>query len=99
MSLAQKRSELIKSLPPITEVIRGSLVREYHKNCPCHPKGRYGPYWRLSVNEGGRTKMRQLQRTQVPQIRKSIKNYQRWWKTCLGVMEINTSLVLSRKEA
>lgn len=99
MSLKEKRSQLIESLPPMTEVIRGSLVQEYHKNCPCHPKGRYGPYWRLSVNEGGRTKMRQLQRDQVPKVRESLKNYRRWWKTCLSIMELNTKLVLSKQEA
>ncbi|MBI4669849.1 MAG: hypothetical protein HY747_11850 [Elusimicrobia bacterium] len=97
MSLAKKRQQLIDSLPLMSEIIRGSLLREYHKNCPCHPKGRYGPYWRLSVNQGGKTRMRQLRDDHLPQVRQALKNYRRWWETCLRIIEINTEIMISKE--
>ena len=92
------RNQLIAELPPLTNLIKGSLLCYHHEGCRCHPKGRYGPYCYLSVNQDGKTKMRKLDNDQVPNIRQALKNYQRWWKTCLRIFEINTQLTLSKKE-
>lgn len=97
MGTIQERDRLIASLPPMTTLIRGSLVRYYHEGCRCHPHGRYGPYWYLSVNQGGRTKMRKLQAHQVPQVRRALKEYERWWQSCLRIFELNTQLTLARE--
>lgn len=97
MSPESLRDQLIASLPPLTGIVRGSLLREFHEGCPCHPKGRYGPYWRLSLKQGGRTKMRQLKGRQLSIVRRAVKNYQRWWKTCLRIFELNTQLALSQE--
>ena len=86
--------KLIAQLPNISSLIRGSLLRYVHQGCRCHPKGRY-VYWYLSVNQGGRTKMRKLQDRQVPEVRQALKDYQRWWKTCLRIFEINTQKLLA----
>ena len=93
-----KRNHLIESLPPMTNIIRGSLLRYHHEGCPCHPKGRYGPYWRLSVKQGGRTKMYQLQPHHLPKIRQAIANYHRWWKTCLRIFEANTQYIVAQED-
>lgn len=92
-----QRRKLITTLPVMTDIIRGSLVPYYHEGCDCHPKGRYGPYWRLSVNEGGRTRMRHVPPHKVRAIRQAVKNYQRWWKTCLHIFELNSQLALSKE--
>ena len=92
------RNQLIAELPPLTNLIKGSLLCYHHEGCRCHPKGRYGPYWRLSVKQGNRTKMYQLSDHQVPEIRQALKNYQRWRKTCLRIIEMNTQLTFSKKE-
>ena len=97
MSKTRQRDRLIARLPPATALIRGSLVRYYHEGCRCHPNGRYGPYWYLSVNQGGRTKMRKLQAHHVPQIRRALKSYERWWKTCLRLFALNTELALGKE--
>ena len=88
---------LIESLPPMTAIIQGSLVRYYHQDCRCHPKGRYGPYWRLSVKLEGRTKMYQVQPRQLPKIRKAISDHRRWWKTCLRIFVANTERLLAQE--
>lgn len=98
MSNTTERDRLIANLPPLTDVLRGSLVKYYHEGCRCHPNGRYGPYWYLSVNMGGKTKMRKLQDHHVPHVRQTIKNYRRWWKTCLRIFELNTKLALSKED-
>lgn len=92
------RDRLAAALPPVSTLIRGSLLCEMHEGCDCHPNGRYGPYWRLSVNYGGRTRMYQLRPDQVPGVRRALKNYQRWWKACLRIMELNTQALLADKE-
>jgi len=97
MDPIQERDGLIASLPPMSHLIRGSLVRYYHEGCRCHPHGRYGPYWYLSVNQGGRTKMRKLQAQEVAQVRRALKQYERWWKSCLRIFELNTQLTLARE--
>lgn len=88
---------LINTLPPMTRLIRGSLVRYIHQGCRCHPKGRY-VYWYLSVNQGGRTRMRKLKDRQVAEVRQAIKNYQRWWKTCLRIFKANTRRLLAQED-
>lgn len=98
MPTPKQRAQLIAALPALTEIIRGSLVPYYHEGCPCHPKGRYGPYWRLSVNQGGRTRMRHVPLRKVPAIRQAIKNYQRWWATSLRIFEANTQLLLTQED-
>ena len=97
MPAKAQRQEIIAGLPPLADIIRGSLVRYYHEGCRYHPKGRYGPYWYLSIHAGGRTQMRKLKDHQVPGIRQAIKNYQRWWKTCLRIFELNTQILLSKE--
>ena len=98
MSDHAERDQLIAELPPMTDIIRGSLLKYYHEGCRCHPKGRYGPYWYLSVKLQGRTKMRKLQDHQVPHVRAAIANYKRWWEACLKIIELNTQAALARED-
>lgn len=97
MSPTQQPDPLIAHLPPLADIIRGTLLRYVHQGCRCHPKGRY-VYWYLSVNLGGKTKMRKLQDHQVPQVRQAIRNYHRWQKDCRKIFELNTQLLLSKGE-
>lgn len=97
MTPQSERDQLRASLPPLTDIIRGSLLREFHDGCPCHPKGRYGPYWRLSIHQGGRTTMRQLKGRQLIAVRRAVKNYERWWNACLRIFELNTQIALSQE--
>lgn len=97
MDMQKERDQLVESLAPEEEIIRGSLVRYVHEGCRCHPYGRY-VYWYLSVNLGGKTRMRKLQGKQVPYVRKALQNYKQWWKKSLQIFELNTRLLLEQKE-
>jgi hypothetical protein len=41
--------------------------------------------------------MRKFHTHQVPQIRRALKNYERWWKTCLRIFELNAGVTLSQE--
>ena len=96
MNISSPLDSMIKNLPPMENLIRGSLLRYVHDHCKCHPNGRY-VYWYLSVNHGGRTRMRKLKDSQVPQIRQQLKAYDLWWKMCLKIFEFNTQNILSKE--
>ena len=96
MSLSSSRDSLIHILPPMPRLLRGSLIRTVHDHCRCHPKGRY-VYWYLSINHGGRTRVHKLQDSLDPFIRKALKDYDRWWKTCRKILELNTQIALSKE--
>lgn len=97
MKTSSSPDPLIHKLPPMKNLIRGSLVRYVHDHCKCHPNGRY-VYWYLSIKEGGRTRMRKLKDDQVPRIRQALKDYDYWWKTCLKIFEINTDIAFSKED-
>jgi len=92
MTLIQKRDSIIKALPSLKGIIRGTLLKYHHEHCKCHPNGKYGPYWYLSMSQNGRTKMRKLQDTQVPEIRKALKTYDKYRKMCEEIFQINIKL-------
>ena len=98
------RDQNIARLPAWPNIIRGTLKHSRltcgNPGCRCRRAKRYrhGPYWYLSVNMDGRTKTRLLQDHHVPSIRQGIKNYHRWWKTCLRIFEINTQLALAKED-
>src|SRR6266852_3013297 len=56
LALRQRRQGLAKQLPPVTEILRGSLVERYvtcgNPACKCFKGERHGPMWYLTVTLG-----------------------------------------------
>ena len=82
LALRQRRHGLARQLPPLTEILRGSLVERYvtcgNPACKCAKGERHGPVWYLSVSldqthRTGRT----VPSHQVEQVRGWIENYHR----------------------
>ena len=102
--LLRARERDLARLPAWPDIIRGTLKHSRltcgNPGCRCHraKRLRHGPYWYLSVNMAGRTKMYKLQDRHAPLIRQGIKNYHRWWKTCLRIFEANTRRILAQEE-
>ena len=96
MTPISQRDALILSLPKLQQLIRGSLIRQVHDHCRCHPNGRY-IYWYLSINQKGKTQTHKLKDQQVSLVRQALKDYNRWWKTCLKIFELNTHIALSEE--
>lgn len=92
---------LTQRLPPWPQLIRGSVVRYKmtcgRKNCRCHRGFKHGPYWYLSVNRKGKTKMFLIPKQKLAEVRRAVRNYNRWWNTCLRIFEVNTQAALSKE--
>src|SRR6202162_6355307 len=74
LALRQRRLGLAKQLPPVTEVLRGSLVQRYvtcgNPACKCAKGERHGPLWYLTVTLGpGRTTGGIVASEKVEQVR------------------------------
>ena len=81
LALQQRRRGLVKTLPPLDETLRGSLLERYvtcgNRNCKCARGERHGPAWYLSVTLGvGQTSSSVLTLDQVDRVRQWIGNHQ-----------------------
>jgi len=80
LALRQRRQGLAGQFPPLTEILRGSLVKRYvtcgNPSCRCARGERHGPVWYLTVTLGrGRTTGGVIAADQVDQVRGWIENY------------------------
>lgn len=102
LALRNRREGLTKLLPPLREVLRGSLMERYltcgKPDCKCARGERHGPVWYLSVS------LDQAQRTgstvpshQVEQVRRWIENYHHVKERLDKISDINRELLRRAK--
>ena len=99
-TLLLRRTRLVRRLPPLTEVVRGSLI-ERHLRCgkpTCHcARGAGHRVWYLTVSfAGGRTEQVTVPVALVPAVQRWLKNYGRWWAGLEAVSAINRELLRKR---
>jgi hypothetical protein len=95
--LLTQRQRIVEKLPPIEEVLRGSIlersVRCGQPNCRCASGERHSATV-LSVSfPGSRTEQISLPAAVLPTVRGWIANYQRWWEIIEKVSAINRDLL------
>ena len=99
-ALLLQRQRLVKQLPPFSEVIRGSLIERRLRcgNSRCHcARGEGHHAWYLTVSfAGGRTEQVTVPEGWVPQVRRWLKNYERWWVILEEVSAVNRELLRRR---
>ena len=98
LALRQRKQGLAKLLPPVTEVLRGSLVERYvtcgNPSCKCARGQRHGPMWYLTVTLGrGRTTGGIIAAEQLDRVRTWIENYHRLKDHLEKISEINRELL------
>jgi len=99
--LLGRRQQLLASLLPLTEVVRGSFVVRYLRcgksdRCRCG-RGRLHRAAYLSVTfKGGRTEQVTVPRRLEPVARTWIRNYARWWQAIERVSAVNRELLRRR---
>ena len=103
LALRQRRQGLAQQLPPVTEVLRGSLVERYvtcgNPRCKCARGERHGPLWYLTVTLGaGRTTGGIIPPEQAEQVRGWIKNYHQLKERLEKISEINRELLRRQRE-
>ena len=103
LALRNRRQGLTKMLPPLGEVLRGSLMERYltcgKPDCKCARGERHGPVWYLSVtldqaHRSGCT----VPADQVEQVRRWIGNYHQVKEHLEKISDINRELMRRQKD-
>jgi hypothetical protein len=97
LALLQRRLGLAK-LPPVAEILRGSLMERYvtcgNPSCKCARGERHGPTWYLSVTLGpGRTTGSIVPEEKVDEVRSWIENYHKLKDQLEKISGINRELL------
>jgi hypothetical protein len=103
LALRQRRKGLAQQLPPVTDILRGSLVERYvtcgNPSCKCAKGARHGPVWYLTVTLGrGRTTGGIIPTEYVDQVRGWIENYHRLKDHLEKISEINRELLRRQRQ-
>lgn len=101
--LLERRQRLARRLPPLEEILRGSvLTRELRCGKPtCHcasGPGHLATYLTVSF-AGERTEQLSLPASLVAQARQWVANYQAWWNAVEALSAINRELLRRRRGA
>ena len=97
LALRQRKLGLTK-LPPVAEILRGSLMERYvtcgNPSCKCARGERHGPTWYLSVTLGpGRTTGSIIPEEKVDEVRSGIENYHKVKDQLEKISDINRELL------
>jgi hypothetical protein len=102
LALRRRREGLTKLLPPLGEVLRGSLMERYltcgNPACKCARGDKHGPIWYLSVtlDQSHRTGST-VPADQVEQVRRWIDNYHQVKEHLEKISDINRELLRRQK--
>lgn len=102
LALRKRREGLTKLLPPLGEVLRGSLMERYltcgNPACKCARGERHGPVWYLSVTlDQSHRISATVPAEQVEQVRRWIENYHRVKEHLERISDINRELLRRQK--
>ena len=99
--LEAHKQAIIASLPPITEMMRGSVFERRIKcgkaSCRCAHDEQGHPTTYLSVSfRGGKTVQITVPKKLVSRVRGMVKNYSEFWSALEQISEINRQLLRKR---
>ena len=102
-ALRKRRQQLLRQLPPLDRLLRGSLIERYKPcgkaGCKCARGPGHGPKYYLSVSHPGqRPKMDYVPQELYAQAAEFLANYHRAREILEAICEINREL-LRRREA
>ena len=102
-ALRKRRQALLRQLPPLQEILRGSLIERYKRcgkpGCKCADGPGHGPKYYLSVSyPGQRPQMDYVPQDAYGQTAEYLANYHRSREILEMICEINREL-LRRREA
>jgi hypothetical protein len=102
-ALRKRRKALLRQLPPLNAILRGSLIERYKRcgkpGCKCAEGPGHGPKYYLSVSYPGlRPQMDYVPQEYYEQTSEFIANYHRAREILEEICEINREL-LQRREA
>jgi hypothetical protein len=101
-NLKRRRRQLLRKLPPLDSVLRGSLIERYKRcgnpNCKCANGQGHGPKYYLSVSyPGSSPRMDYVPQADYEQVSVSLANYTQIREILEQVSEINHELLRRRE--
>lgn len=103
--LVKSRENVIRKLPDMQQLIRGTLVRYSltcgNSNCRCHrnKRFRHGPYWYVTVSyAGGKQKRYLLAADRLEEVRRGIAVYKKLWQSICRISELNLAALQAQKK-
>jgi hypothetical protein len=102
-ALRKRRRALLRQLPPLKEILRGSLIERYKRcgkpGCQCADGRGHGPKYYLSVSYPGlRPQMDYVPQESYAQAAEFLANYHRAREILEAICEINRELLRRREE-
>jgi hypothetical protein len=99
--LIERRRRLLVQLPPLDEVLRGSLVERSVRcgkpSCRCASGELHAAVYLSVTHRGGRTEQISVPRELVASVRHGIAVYQKWWEILEQVASVNRDLLRQRR--
>jgi hypothetical protein len=98
LALRNRREGLLKLLPLLRDILRGSLTERYltcgKPDCKCARGERHGPVWYLSVSlDQSHRRGTTVPSPQVAQVRRGIESYHRVKEHLERISDINRELL------
>lgn len=98
--LLARRQELLDSLPPMTEIVRGSFFIRHRRcgnpNCCCVSGPGHRTAYVTVTFKNGSTEQIALPSTLESLAKSWVHNYQHWWKAVEEISKINRDLLRHR---
>jgi hypothetical protein len=100
--LKRRRGQLLRKLPPLDSVLRGSLIERYKRcgnpNCRCADGQGHGPKYYLSVSyPGSSPRMDYVPQAEYARVSESLANYSQIREILEQISEINHELLRRRE--
>lgn len=100
--LKRRRRQLLRQLPSLDSVLRGSLIERYKRcgnpNCHCANGPGHGPKYYLSVSyPGSSPRMDYVPQAEYEQVSQSLTNYKQIRDVLEQISEINHELLRRRE--
>jgi len=102
-ALRQRRKALLRQLPPLQEILRGSLIERYKRcgkpGCKCADQPGHGPKYYLSVTPAkGRPEMDYVPLANHDLVVRYLENFRSLRELLEQICEINREILRRREE-
>src|SRR6202021_3831754 len=103
VALRKRRHQLVRGLPPIEQIVRGSLMETYKRcgrpNCHCVDGPGHGPKRYLVISQpGGRPRRDYVPNAVCEQVGQLIENFHRLREALNEICAINAELLRRRED-
>jgi len=100
--LRERRRRILEKLPPLEEVLRGSVVvrslRCGKPSCHCAEGERHRATYLSVTLAGGRTEQISLPAALVPVAERGVAHYHAWWTAIEQLSAINRDLIRQQRQ-